>query len=88
MRESGGILMLNAGQVLYDSDPRYRGRKVEIIYLDGSYARCKSGPREVKVRLANVFFDDQPRRSGYSTVPPKLAVTNSPAALAFVIPLP
>jgi len=32
--------MLEAGQVLYDNDPRYRGRKVEVIRVDGSYAVC------------------------------------------------
>jgi len=60
--------MLKAGQVLYDNDPRYRGRKVEIVRVDGSYAICNSGPRQVKVRLDYIFSDGQPRRSGYSTV--------------------
>ena len=42
--------MLKAGQVLYDNDPRYRGRKVEVVRVEGSYAVCMSGPRQVKVR--------------------------------------
>ena len=62
--------MLKPGQVLYDVDSRYRGRKVEFIRVDGSYAICKSGPLQVKVRLDRIFFDDQRRRSGYTTVPP------------------
>ena len=60
--------MLIAGQVLYDSDPRYRGRKVEVVRIEGSHAICKSGPREVKIRLDCIFSDGKPRRSGYSTV--------------------
>jgi hypothetical protein len=43
--------MLKMGQVLYDNDPRYRGRKVEVVRVEGSYAVCLSGPRQVKVRL-------------------------------------
>jgi hypothetical protein len=60
--------MLKVGQVLYDNDPRYRGRKVEVVRIDGSYAICLSGPRQVKVRLDSIFTDGEPRRSGYSTV--------------------
>jgi hypothetical protein len=60
--------MLKAGQVLYDNDPRYRGRKVEVVRVEGSYAVCMSGPRQVKVRLDYIFCDGKPRRSGYSTV--------------------
>ena len=60
--------MLKAGQVLYDNDPRYRGRKVEVVRVEGSYAVCMSGPREVKVRLDYIFSDGKPRRSGYSIV--------------------
>jgi hypothetical protein len=63
----GGI-MLKAGQILYDNDPRYRGRKVEVVRVEGAYAVCLSGPRQVKVRLDHIFGDGKPRRSGYSTV--------------------
>jgi hypothetical protein len=58
--------MLKAGQVLYDNDRRYRGRKVEVVRVEGSYAVCMCGPRQVKVRLDYIFGDDKPRRSGYS----------------------
>jgi hypothetical protein len=60
--------MFKAGQVLHDNDPRYRGRKVEVIRIEGSYAVCKCGPREMKVRLDLIFSDGMARRSGYSTV--------------------
>ena len=60
--------MLKVGQILYDNDPRYRGRKVEVVRIEGSYAICLSGPRQVKVRLDYIFSDGKPRRSGYSTV--------------------
>jgi hypothetical protein len=60
--------MLEAGQVLYDNDPRYRGRKIEVVRVDGSYAVCMCGPRQVRVRLDYVFSDGKSRRSGYSTV--------------------
>ena len=60
--------MLKAGQILYDNDPRYRGRKLEVVRVQGSYATCMCGPRQVKVRLDYIFSDGQPRRSGYSTV--------------------
>jgi hypothetical protein len=60
--------MLKAGQVLYDYDRRYRGRKVEVVRVEGSYAVCMCGPRQVRVRLDYVFSDGKPRRSGYSTV--------------------
>jgi hypothetical protein len=56
--------MLEAGQVLHDNDPRYRGRKLEVIRVEGSYAVCKSGPRQVKVPLDYIFSDGMPRRSG------------------------
>ena len=62
--------MLKAGQLLYDNDPRYRGRKVEIVRVEGSYAICKCGPRQTQIRLASIFSDGEPRRSGYSTVAP------------------
>jgi hypothetical protein len=61
-------MMLKAGQVLYDNDPRYRGRKVEVVRVEGSYAVCMCGPRQVKVRLDYIFSDGKPRGSGYSTV--------------------
>jgi hypothetical protein len=64
----GGV-MLNAGQVLYDNDRRYRGRKVEVVRVEGSYAVCVCGPRQVRVRLDYIFSDGKPRRSGYSTAP-------------------
>jgi len=62
--------MLTAGQILCDNDPRYRGRKVEVVRIEGSFAICKCGPRHVQIRLAYIFSDGQPRRSGYSTVAP------------------
>jgi hypothetical protein len=62
--------MLTAGQVLYDNDPRYRGRKVEVVRVEGSFAICKCGPRQMQIRLASIFSDGEPRRSGYSTVAP------------------
>jgi hypothetical protein len=61
--------MLKAGQVLYDYDRRYRGRKVEVVRVEGSYAVCMCGPRQVRVRLDYIFSDGKPRQSGYSTVP-------------------
>ena len=63
--------MLTAGQVLYDNDPRYRGRKVEVVRVEGSFAICKCGPRRMQIRLVYIFDDGEPRRSGYSTVAPK-----------------
>jgi hypothetical protein len=60
--------MLKVGQLLYDNDPRYRGRKIEFVRIEGSYAICKCGPRQVKVRLDRIFGDGMPRRSGYSTI--------------------
>ena len=60
--------MLKVGQVLYDNDPRYRGRKLEVVHVEGSHAVCKCGPRKVKVRLDYIFTDGKPRRSGYSTI--------------------
>jgi hypothetical protein len=59
--------VLKAGQVLYDTDPRYRGRKVEVVRVEGAYAVCMCGPRQVRVRLDHIFNDGEPRRSGYST---------------------
>jgi hypothetical protein len=63
--------MLTAGQTLYDNDPRYRGRTVEVVRIEGSFAICKCGPRHVQIRLTNIFDDGEPKRSGYSTVAPK-----------------
>ena len=62
--------MLTAGQVLYDNDPRYRGRTVEVVRVEGSYAICKCGPRHLQIRLTYIFSDGEARRSGYSTVAP------------------
>jgi len=62
--------MLTAGQVLYDNDPRYRGRTVEVVRVEGSFAICKCGPRKMQIRLAYIFSDGEPRRSGYSTIAP------------------
>jgi hypothetical protein len=76
----GGI-MLKVGQVLYDNDPRYRGRRVQVVRIEGSYAFCLSGPRQVKVRLDYIFSDDKPRRSGYSTVAEDGSLTTKAASL-------
>jgi hypothetical protein len=65
-RPSGTVQKV--GPILYDKDPRYRGRKLEVVRVQGSYAICMCGPRQVKVRLDYIFSDGQPRRSGYSTV--------------------
>jgi len=62
--------MLKAGQLLYDNDPRYRGRTLQVIRVDGPHAICKSVARQVKVRLNYIFSDGEPRRSGYSTIVP------------------
>jgi hypothetical protein len=70
--------MLKAGQILYDNDPRYRGRKVEVVRVEGSFAICKCRPRQMQIRLAYIFDDHEPRRSGYSIVAPKdIAVPSS-----------
>jgi hypothetical protein len=69
--------MLKAGQVLYDYDRRYRGRKVEVVRVEGSYAICMCGPRQVRVRLDYVFSDGKPRRSGYSMVAGDGVLTSS-----------
>jgi len=62
--------MLKAGQILYDNDPRYPGRKVEVVRVEKSFAICKCGPRQMQIRLAYIFSDGEPRRSGYSTIQP------------------
>jgi hypothetical protein len=69
--------MLTAGQILYDNDQRYRGRKVEVVRVEGSYAVCMCGPRQVRVRLDYIFSDGKPRRSGYSTVREDGVLTSS-----------
>jgi hypothetical protein len=58
--------MLKAGQVLNDNDPRYVGRKVNVVRVEGRYAVCMSGPRQVKIRLDYIHSDGKPRRNGYS----------------------
>jgi hypothetical protein len=60
-------MVLKAGQILHDNDPRYRGRKLEVVRVEGSNAVCMCGPRQVKVRLDYIHSDGKPRRSGYST---------------------
>jgi hypothetical protein len=60
-------MVLMAGQILHDNDPRYRGRKLEVVRVEGSYAICMCGPRQVKVRLDYIFSDGELKRSGYST---------------------
>jgi hypothetical protein len=60
------MLKLKPGQILRDNDPRYHGRKVEVVRVEGSYAVCMCGPRQVKVHLDRIFSDGKPRRSGYS----------------------
>jgi hypothetical protein len=69
--------VLKAGQILYDNDPRYRGRKVEVVRVEGSYAVCMCGPREVKVRLEYIYSDSKPRRSGYSTITEEGSLSSS-----------
>ena len=71
--------MLKAGQVLYDNDSRYPGRKVEVVRVEGSFAICKCGPRQMQIRLAYIFNDGEPRRSGYSTVAPNNPAGRSPS---------
>jgi hypothetical protein len=63
--------MLKAGQILFDNDPRYRGRKVEVVRVEGTFAICKCGPRQMQIRLSYIFNDGEPRRSGYSSVAPE-----------------
>jgi len=63
-------LPLHVGQILYDNDPRYEGRKVEIVRVEGRRIICKCGPREVTIRRDRVHLDGERRRSGFSTAPP------------------
>ena len=62
--------MLHVGQILYDNDPRYSGRTVEIIRIEQRYLVCKCGPREVIIRHDRVHSDAEQRRSGYSIAAP------------------
>src|ERR1700731_4845504 len=66
--------MLHVGQILYDNDPRYRGRTVEVIRIEERYLVCKCGPREVIIRHDRVHSDAEQRRSGYSIAPPTAIV--------------
>jgi hypothetical protein len=75
--ERTGDIVLKAGQILYDNDARYRGRKLEVVRVEGSYAVCMCGPRQVKVRLDYIFSDGKPRRSGYSTVAEDVSLRSS-----------
>ena len=70
MEVAAGDKMLHVGQVLYDNDPRYRGRTVEVIRVEERCFVCKCGPREVTIRRDRVHSDGEQRRSGYSIVPP------------------
>ena len=65
-----GNKMLHVGQILYDNDPRYSGRTVEIIRIEQRYLVCKCGPREVIIRHDRVHSDAEQRRSGYSIAAP------------------
>jgi len=51
---------------LHDNDPRYSGRKLEVVRVEGFFAVCICGSRQLKVRLDYTFSDGKPRRSGYS----------------------
>jgi hypothetical protein len=62
--------MLGIGQILYDNDPRYSGRTVEIIRIEQRYLVCKCGPREVIIRHDRVHSHAEQPRSGYSIAAP------------------
>ena len=62
--------MFYIGQILYDNDPRYSGRTVEIIRIEQRYLVCKCGPREVIIRHDRVHSDAEQHRSGYSIAAP------------------
>jgi hypothetical protein len=66
--------MLHVGQVLYDNDPRYRGRTVEVSRVEERRLVCKCGPREVIIQRDRVHSDGEQHRSGYSIVPPTAIV--------------
>jgi len=63
--------MLHVGRILYDNDPRYSGRTVEVIRIEERHLVCKCGPREVIIRRERIHSDAEQRRSGYSLVPPR-----------------
>ena len=65
-----GDKMLHVGQVLYDNDPRYRGRTVEVSRVEERRLVCKCGSREVVIQRDRVHNDGEQHRSGYSIVPP------------------
>jgi hypothetical protein len=67
-----GDIVLKAGQVLCDNDPRYPGRKVEVVRVEGSFA-----PRQIQIRLAYIFSDGEPRRSGCSAFAPNDSARSS-----------
>jgi hypothetical protein len=66
------IEMLQVGQILYDNDPRYPGRQVEVVKVEDRRVICKCGPREVTIRPDRVHMDGERRRSGYSIAPPTI----------------
>jgi hypothetical protein len=66
--------MLHVGQILYDTDPRYRGRTVVVVRIEERHLICKCGPREIIVRHDRVYSDAAQRPSGYSIVPPTASV--------------
>jgi hypothetical protein len=66
--------MMHVGQMLYDNDPRYRCRTVEVVRIEERYLVCKCGPREVIIRHDRVHSDGEQRRSGYSIAPPTAIV--------------
>jgi hypothetical protein len=77
--------MLYVGQVLYDIDPRYQGRSVEVSRIEERCLVCKCGPREVIIRRDRVHSDGERRRSGYSIVPPTATVGRGKANPADVL---
>jgi len=62
--------MLHIGQILYDNDPRYSGRTVEVVRIEERHLVCKCGPREVTIRRDRVHSDVEQRQSGNSIAPP------------------
>jgi hypothetical protein len=73
--------MLHVGQILYDNDPRYSGRTVEVFRIEERYLVCKCGPREVIIRHDRVHSDGEQRRSGYSIAPPAAIVGKGKSTL-------
>ena len=47
--------MLHVGQILYDNDPRYEGRKVEIVRVEDGRVICKCGPPRSQHPLVTAF---------------------------------